>query len=310
MGCCFSRQAQTDNSPYPAPVTNAATAPDSLRNITATSPVHPASLSTPRESQHSHARHASHSDFSQAKSVAPNTPLKPLNPSRRCALPTTLNSPATRRARHHVVPLSQPAEAAWTRKRLKRERQDFWDTRTTGRPETWAALRLMVEMLQEGHTGEAQGFLDACGCTCPNGEVWRGVFDDHGEWYKIPEWIVVEPSGLVEVDEEEEDGKSYSEDEIEELKVEKGKGKAVVVEEVVGPAYKVKCRLSNTGQDVVIKVGREEKLGMLVRRLRASTGMYDQKIKVAYLGRILHEHETLESQGWREGHVLNFLVFG
>lgn len=34
------------------------------------------------------------------------------------------------------------------------------------------------------------------------------------------------------------------------------------------------------------------------------------KIKIAYLGKILKENETLLAQGWREGHVVNVLVFG
>lgn len=34
------------------------------------------------------------------------------------------------------------------------------------------------------------------------------------------------------------------------------------------------------------------------------------KIKIAYLGKILKESETLLAQGWREGHVVNALVFG
>lgn len=34
------------------------------------------------------------------------------------------------------------------------------------------------------------------------------------------------------------------------------------------------------------------------------------KMKIAYLGKILKENETLLGQGWREGHVVNALVFG
>ena len=33
------------------------------------------------------------------------------------------------------------------------------------------------------------------------------------------------------------------------------------------------------------------------------------KVKIAYLGKILKENETLLAQGWREGHVVNALVF-
>lgn len=34
------------------------------------------------------------------------------------------------------------------------------------------------------------------------------------------------------------------------------------------------------------------------------------KVKIAYMGKILKDSETLQAQGWREGHVVNALVFG
>lgn len=40
--------------------------------------------------------------------------------------------------------------------------------------------------------------LDVTGCTCPTGLFWRGVYDPTGVQYKVPEWVVVEPDGLVE----------------------------------------------------------------------------------------------------------------
>ena len=33
------------------------------------------------------------------------------------------------------------------------------------------------------------------------------------------------------------------------------------------------------------------------------------KVKIAYLGKVLKEGETLMAQGWQEGHVVNALVF-
>ena len=58
-----------------------------------------------------------------------------------------------------------------------------------GQVEVWAAVRLIVQLLQRGEVGEAQGLLDASECTCPNGEIWRGVYDEGGEYYKVPEWV-------------------------------------------------------------------------------------------------------------------------
>jgi hypothetical protein len=33
-------------------------------------------------------------------------------------------------------------------------------------------------------------------------------------------------------------------------------------------------------------------------------------VRIAYMGKILKENETLVAQGWKEGHVVNALVFG
>lgn len=35
----------------------------------------------------------------------------------------------------------------------------------------------------------------------------------------------------------------------------------------------------------------------------------DGKIKIAYMGKILKDNKSLQAQGWREGHVVNALVF-
>lgn len=34
-----------------------------------------------------------------------------------------------------------------------------------------------------------------------------------------------------------------------------------------------------------------------------------EKIRIAYMGKILKDSESLLAQGWREGHVVNALVF-
>lgn len=35
-----------------------------------------------------------------------------------------------------------------------------------------------------------------------------------------------------------------------------------------------------------------------------------KRIKIAYLGKILKENQSLVAQGWSEDHVVNALVFG
>lgn len=150
----------------------------------------------------------------------------------------------------------------FSKQRLERERNDWWDTRTTGSAEIWAALRSMVHSLQGGNVTEAQVLLDATECTCPNGMLWRGVFDNRGEWYKVPEWVVIEPEGLVEEDELKDEAGSVGEDDDKEVETEE-----------LGDDVKVKFRLSNTGKDHIVDLRRGERVASLVTKLKAQAGV-------------------------------------
>lgn len=208
---------------------------------------------------------------------------------------------------------------------------------------------MLVELLQAGQVGSAQGVLDAAGCTCPTGELWRGsVWDEMGGLYEVPDWVVVVPVEVVEEEDEggevvEEDKSGGSEEEVGGR--EKGKARAVEVE--AGEVVRVRARLSDRGTDVLVKVGKGERVGGVLGRIREAVDVsglvpplscslepcFDnapivatnwpvvicadlctqiserQKLKIAYLGKVLLENESLAAQGWREGHVVNVLVF-
>ena len=61
----------------------------------------------------------------------------------------------------------------------------------------------MTEALQEGDVGTAQALFDAQDLNCPDGHLWssRGVYDVTGQQYRVPEWLVIEPDGLVREEE-------------------------------------------------------------------------------------------------------------
>ena len=131
-----------------------------------------------------------------------------------------------------------------------------------GSAEIWAALRSMVKSLQGGNVTEAQVLLDAVECTCPNGMLWRGVFDNRGQWYKIPEWIVIEPAGLVEENDLKDEAGSVGEDEDKDIEIED-----------LGDEVKVKCRMSNTGEDYIVHMRRGERVSSLVTKLQAKAAV-------------------------------------
>lgn len=176
----------------------------------------------------------------------------------------------------------------------------------------WSALRLVCEMLRSGDLSGAQALLDAVGATCPSGRVAfdrrsggrkGGVFDALGVLYEIPGWVVGDPEDLIE--EEKEVVDDEEDEEAVPRREEKGKGRA----EEVGEIIRVRARLSDRGTDVLISVGKEQKVAVLVRTVQEEAGV-SGKVKLAYMGKMLDEGKTLAQNGWREGHVVNALVFG
>lgn len=152
---------------------------------------------------------------------------------------------------------------------MDKERNDFFDTRVTGRPEIWGAIRIVVELLRQGKRDEAQGILDASAVTCPTGEIWKGVFDEKGNLYAVPEWVIVEPAHLVE-DANAEGKADEAGDEDDEMdglsKEEKGKGRAIEIDP--STIAKVRARLSDRSSDVLVKMSKDERLAVLVRKIR------------------------------------------
>ncbi|KAF4540370.1 Ubiquitin domain-containing protein [Lasiodiplodia theobromae] len=243
------------------------------------------------------------------KDSRPNKPLVAIDRGRRCKGPVLDGglsaSPSPHVGSHRKGSVSGGPAAggpALTRTRLEKERNAFWDTRVTGHAEIWGAVRLATDLVKGGDVASAQGVLDAAGATCPTGEIWRGVFDEWGTEYRVPEWAVVEPVGVVEVGEEEEEGDG-TEDGEQSLAEEKGKGR-------MGEVVKVRARLSDRGTDVVVEVGMEERVSAVIARIAEAAKLAaTSRVRIAYLGKILREHDSLAAQGYSEGHVLNALVF-
>ncbi|KAL2043397.1 hypothetical protein N7G274_003703 [Stereocaulon virgatum] len=283
MGCCQSTPRDEDpSSPYsPSNIHGDA----SSRAITSALPQIP-DPSSPRTS-------------SQVPPVSERS-----RTHRHLALGEQFNAPL----RQHIW----RSKRAWTRAQLDRERQDFFDTRVSGHAEIWATLKVVVGLLRDGDVSTAQTIVDAAGITVPTGDLKNGVYDEAGNLYQLPEHVISDPENIVDQEdilkgeggEESKDVTDDDEEELERKREEKGK-------QVLKSAdlVKVRCRLSDRGgNDVVVCVGREQPIRVLIRRIvdEANVG----KVKIAYLGKILKDSETLQAQGWREGHVVNALVFG
>lgn len=316
MGCCFSRP-DGPNSPYPGGAGSG-----SARAINA--PPHPAagiqtagdeSLPSPT-SGHSR-RHRPHSNRPLAQHI--NKPLR----------------------RHEWTSRNR----TWTRAALNRERVEFFDTRVTGREEIWQTIRAAVEVLWDadaaraeddarsaqgvGRSAEtdpavavatAQSIFDAADITLPSGDLANGVYDSFGNYYPLPEYIVADPVDLVEggdddtmgdtkgditAGEDSADDGELDTSEVERRREEKGKAVVDVRDQVI-----VVVRLSETGRDLRLHVGKDETVRSIARRILDETRhRHDYGIRIAYLGKILKDNASLEGQGWKQGQVVNAFMF-
>lgn len=188
----------------------------------------------------------------------------------------------------------------------------------------------------------AQSMLDAAGITLPSGDLADGVYDESGGYYQLPAEIIADPPGLIEDRPPPvnslmssstigTDGRESTSSLVEPDQPRKGSPKptargekaagllspAGAIGSPVEPASPaeerlfVKMRLSERGgKDLGIRIEKSRPVGELIKMMREEAKLSaDVKIRLAYSGRILQEHQSLVSQGWKEGHVVNAMVF-
>jgi hypothetical protein len=280
-----------DGALDPPPLLNPTDA--SSRNLNAPSSRHasvPSSRGSFLDLGRPQAAAQSSSNAQPASNDRPNNPLTPIPAYQRSTLPNTLASPTTAKSRHRVRPLTDSANLTWSRSRLDKERKDWWDTRVTGSQEVWSTLRVVVDYLQRGEIETAQGLLDAQECTCPDGQLWKGVYDDTGVIYKIPEWVVIEPSGLVEEDEAAEiptrarNEASNASDHDQDLGLD-------------DTEFVVRARISTTAGDVRVQVRRRETIASIREKLKTQAKV---RLYVRYMSELHCHHISFMSLSQRQ----------
>lgn len=232
----------------------------------------------------------------------------------------------------------------WTRVALRRERIEFFDTRVTGRQEIWQTIRAALEILwdtdpvaRQGHVQQqeggnegpseedpeialatAQSILDAADITLPTGDLAQGAYDSLGNYYSFPEHIVSDPlniswasdDALEDVKADLTAGEETSEerngdDDTERRREEKGKA-VVDVRDLIP----ICARLSDGSKDIKVSVAKDDTVRAIARRIAEEAQLpASKKIRIAYMGKMLKEGLPLIDQGWKQGHVVNALVF-
>lgn len=145
-----------------------------------------------------------------------------------------------------------------------------------------------VEPLDDDDSGgmaTAQGILKAAEVTLPTGDLSNGVYDSLGNYYALPEWVVCDPTNVVNNGEVQrqsaaQDDKGEGDltgddtaeelDEDEALRRREEKGKAVVD---MKNLVKVRARLSENHPDVIISIDADESVRSLARRIVEESGV-------------------------------------
>jgi len=294
MGCCFSRSAGP-NSPYPGgATTSSAGAINTSNTLNQTDSAQQQQTATPHHS----------------------------SPRRRRRERPPLDQHINKPLRRHTW---TSKDRRWTKRQLAREREDFFDTRVTGRPEVWQTIHAALKVLWEPSSVEdddteglstAQTILSAAEISLPTGNLSNGVYDALGNYYALPEWIVCDPLDVIDDgdskgdlstggDETTSDDDDDLEEDSESRREEKGKGVVDVREQVT-----LRARLSENGRDYQIVVAKSDTVRSVARRIAEEASLASNKrVRIAYMGKMLKEGSSLESQGWKPDHIVNALVF-
>jgi len=192
----------------------------------------------------------------------------------------------------------------------------------TGRSEIWQALKASLEVLwsggdpgeNDGGLATAQMILDAAGITIPSGDLAGGAYDPFGNHYSLPESIVSDPTNMAvappgnEDDDKMGDEGSEVADEEEIIRRREEKGKGVVNE---ADLIEIGAKLSDRDSlPLKVTISKQDSVRLVIQKLFEASGLQEpHHIKIAYMGKILNQGQTLQAQGWKQGHVVNALVF-
>ncbi|KAK6846383.1 hypothetical protein PG987_001571 [Apiospora arundinis] len=319
MGCCFSTP-NGPNAPYPggAPPSSSARAINSPR-LAANN--NEEAVRSPR-SPHSEDMRSVRRNRRQQNQASSQQPLsqhidKPLR-------------------RHTWVAKNR----TWTRAQLVREREDFFDTRVTGRPEIWQTIHAALEVLWEADaaattTASAASARTATEEATNDNEEVRGEPESDDTALATAQSIlkaaevtlppaisptafcdpvnVVEGQGADPADPKAEEdltgGEETAEDNDDEeaLRRREEKGKAVAD---IRDLVKIRARLSENSRDLILTVGTSESVRSVIRKIKEEANLPASKgVRLSYMGKILKENTSLFDQGFQKGHVVNAFVF-
>lgn len=174
----------------------------------------------------------------------------------------------------------------WSRAQLDQERKEFFETRVTGRPEVWAALAAAISFMHVNDLATAQSIIDAAGVTVPTGDLCQGCYDEQGALYRLPRCIVSDPENMVQEDSASrcDDGYDDFDTDDSKLSLDEASGDELIAGDSGDrrdekgkiserDLIRVTARLSDSGSDVVVSVGKDQTVGLIARRVQQEAGV-------------------------------------
>eukprot|EP00741_Cyanophora_paradoxa_P016913 tig00020943_g16334.t1 len=105
-------------------------------------------------------------------------------------------TPAGSQSHAIKTPPSWKSDTPLSRLRLKRMREEFWDTRVEGHKETWDTLKGIVEFVQAKDLEMANVAAQSAGIVVPPSGTLNEVYDALGVSYKLPPFVISDPSNI------------------------------------------------------------------------------------------------------------------
>jgi hypothetical protein len=188
-----------------------------------------------------------------------------------------------------------------TRSMLHRQRTEFWETapQYDGLVETWNSLRVAVELSHQNDLSTAQAVLDSAGITIPTGDLGQGCYDELGHRFVIPDFVLSEPSNIVDdVEAKPRDSSSTA--------IMKHEMEGVESVDEAETSYTVKVRMSSTAKDIGVNFSGAENVVDVKKRLMQQAGLTGD-VKLFLFGKPLTDDTPLLKQGW-DNHMIQAFV--
>lgn len=171
-----------------------------------------------------------------------------------------------------------------TRAQLRRKRDVFWETRSSGVREIWMGLRSSAELRRDGDEESAKAIIAAIGCTrLKPGKSRRSFscYDERGSQYVMPRYLFEDPGNMLE-----NRGAAL-------LQSDEQKEGAAPAEAMSNESITFTVRL-NIGKDLTVTMKEQDTIGQLKEHLSAQLhGLDPTKIRVLARGKMYSNSYTI-----------------